>query len=131
MAVAQLYSFEDFPDVIRSFALPGGGSFAYVLASLVVTFEVLAVPFLLYMRISPLMRIVSMACGLLSALVWFVIALWINLTINNITNVGLLGATIPLPTGWWMLIVTMILLALIVTAIRTNRPVFYFAYCLR
>lgn len=101
MAVAQLYSYEDFPAVLSAMWLPGGDSFAMVLAALLVVYEVFALPFLLGMRLSPAMRIISMVFGWLTVAWWLYITLWQNLSANIIANNGLLGATVPLPVGWW------------------------------
>ncbi len=101
LAVSQLFSFEDFPGVLASLWLPGGDAMARMLAALIVSVEVLAVPFLLSMKLSPAMRAFSMVMGWLVAATWIKLTLWENLTTNAITNVGLLGATVPLPTGWW------------------------------
>lgn len=103
LAVAQLYSFEDFPETIASMGLPGGRVAADLYAALLVIGEVLAVPFLLAMRLSPAMRITSMISGWLILTGWLVIAAFINLTTNAITNSGVLGATIPVTPGWWMM----------------------------
>lgn len=102
LAVAQLYSYEDFPDVLASLWLPGGRPLATVLAALLVVSEVLAVPFLLSMRLSPAMRVMSMVAGWLAIVAWLKIAISINLTTNATTNSGILGATIPVSPGWWM-----------------------------
>lgn len=102
LAVAQLYSFEDFPQVIASMGLEGGRPMAEVYAALLVTGEVLALPFLLGMRLSPAMRAVSMLVGWLVVLSWLKIAIFLNVTTNAVTNSGVLGATIPVPAGWWM-----------------------------
>lgn len=101
MAVTQLFSFEDFPNVLASLWLPGGDAMARTLAALIVSMEVLAVPFLLSMRLSPAMRVLSMIMGWLVAATWLKLTLWENLTTNTISNAGLLGATIRLPAGWW------------------------------
>lgn len=102
LAVAQLYSYEDFPNVIASLWLPGGRPLAALVAALIVTGEVLAIPFLLGMRLSHAMRIVSMAAGWLVILAWLKIAIIINVSANAITNGGILGATVPVIPGWWM-----------------------------
>src|SRR5919202_305909 len=73
MVVAQLFTFEDFPAVIASLWLPGCDATARFLAAFLVVIEVLALPFLLSMRLSPLFRIVSMVLG------WVVVILWLGL----------------------------------------------------
>lgn len=102
LAVGQLYSFEDFPAVIASFWLPGGRVFSELCAALLVTGEVLALPFLLSMRLSPAMRIVSMLAGWGVIVGWSAMSLWVNLSVNAVTNSGVLGATVPIAPGWWM-----------------------------
>ena len=101
MVVAQLFTFEEFPDVIASMWLPGGAALAPLRAALIVTLEVTALLFLLSQRLSPAMRIVSMVAGWLVVAAWFGVVLWENLTINTIANGGFLGATVPVPVGWW------------------------------
>jgi hypothetical protein len=100
MATAQLFSFENFPEVIRHMWLPLG-EFAPVRAALLVTIEVLALPFLLSMSLSRAMRVFSMVAGWLAIGVWLMISLWVNLSGDIVTNSGLLGATVSLPVGWW------------------------------
>jgi hypothetical protein len=101
MAVAQLFTFEKFPAVISGMWLPGGDIFSPLYAALIVSFEVLAVPFLLSMRLSPAMRVFSMVAGWITVAAWFVVALWENMTQDVISNSGLLGASVHLPVGWW------------------------------
>lgn len=101
LAVTQLFKFEDFPGVIAGFWLPGGETTAKLLAALLVTGEVLALPFLLSMRLSPAMRFFSMVLGWLVIGTWLFLALWANLTTNVIGSMGIFGATLALPVGWW------------------------------
>lgn len=101
LAVAQLYSFEEYPDVIESMSLPTMWP-PSLYAALIVTLEVLAVPFLLGMRLSPAMRVASMVAGWLVISTWLKISLFLNVSVNAVTNSGALGATIPVAPGWWM-----------------------------
>lgn len=104
LAVAQLYSYEDFPDVIASFWLPGGRTFAALFAALLVVSEVLAIPFLLFMRLSPAMRVFSMVAGWVAIISWLITAVSIGVSDNAITNGGILGATVPIAPGWGTII---------------------------
>lgn len=101
MILAQLFTFENFPAVIATLWLPGGEVTAKALAAIVVIAEVFALPFLLSMRLSPLFRFVSMGLGWAVGILWFVLALWENMMAGTISNTGILGATVPLPVGWW------------------------------
>lgn len=98
-ATAQLFAFEDFPAVLAGYLLPGGYGSALLLAALLVTVEVLAVPYLLMMRLSPLMRGLSLVCGWLSCLIWLVLG-WLGLIQGGVSNSGLLGTTVSVPFGW-------------------------------
>ena len=101
MVVAQLFTFENFPALIANLWLPGGEPTAKIVAALVVIAEVLSLPFLLSMTLSPLFRVVSMTAGWLVGLMWVVLSLWENLMAGAISASGIFGATIPLPVGWW------------------------------
>jgi len=105
MVVAQLFTFEDFPDVIAGMWLPGGEALATVLAASIVSTEVFALPFLLGIRLSVAMRVVSMVLGWLVIAAWIAVSLWQNITANFISNTGILGDTISLPVGWWSVFV--------------------------
>lgn len=74
MALVQLVKFEKFTPFIES--VFDGGAAGKAIAAIIVTTEVFALPFLLRMRLSHLMRIVSMVCGWFAAFIW----LWISLT---------------------------------------------------
>ena len=78
-----------------------GASVRREIVLLIVALEVAAVPFLLGMRLSPAMRVVSMVSGWLVLLGWFVTLILQNLSSHVIANNGLLGATVSLPVGWW------------------------------
>lgn len=100
MIVAQLFTFEDFPAVLGAMWLPGSEAWMPVYAGVIVTLEVLALPFLLGMRLSVAMRVLSIVFG------WLVIAKWLvicvgNILVGDVVNSGLLGATVILPVGWW------------------------------
>ena len=100
-SVTQLFTFEAFIRLLDSFGLPGGVRVTHVLAAVIVITEVFALPFLLRMRLSPAMRVVSMVCCWLVALKWFGLTLWMMLSVNSISNVGFLGDLFRLTPGWW------------------------------
>lgn len=100
-AVSQLFNFNEFLTLLESFLLPGGAPVAHLLGGIIVISEVFALPFLLGMRLSPIMRIISTILGWLTALIWLKLAFWLNLTINTISNMGFLGTTVHLTPGWW------------------------------
>lgn len=107
LAVAQLFTFEKFPDVIMGLGLPWNNEVTAALqAALLVILEVAALPFLLFMPLSRLARVVSMVAGWLVIVWWVGIALWSNGMATSAPNTGLLGATIETPVGWWMIFVT-------------------------
>ena len=109
MVLTQLFSFEDFPAVISSLWLPGGEFTTKVLTAILVIAEVLALPFLLALRLSPLFRVVSMTLGWIVVLLWTLLTVWENLAVGTISNSGIFGATIPLPVGWWSVLFSLAL----------------------
>lgn len=100
-ALCQLYSFDEFLNLLESFWLPGGAPLAHLLGGIIVVSEIFALPYLLRMRLSPIMRIISMILGWVTALIWLILAFWLNLTINAVSNTGFLGTTVRLEPGWW------------------------------
>jgi len=100
-ALTQLFNFDEFLELLESFWLPGGVPVANLLGSMIVVSEIMALPFLLRMQLSPLMRIISMVFGWLTPLIWLKLALWLNLTVNAVSNMGFLGTTVHLTPGWW------------------------------
>ncbi len=109
MVVGQLFSFEKFIPLVESFWIPGGHGTATLVACVIVVGEVFALPFLLRMRLSPLMRVFSMACGWIVALLWLKLTFWAVLGTNSIDNVGLFGASLRLPVGWWAVLFSLAL----------------------
>lgn len=101
MVTAQLFRFHEFIPLIESFWLPGHQSASMIIASLIVSLELLALPFLVRMPLSLLMQLLSMLCGLVIAFVWLIISIYLASTINAVTNAGFFGVgLIDFPTGW-------------------------------
>lgn len=101
-AVSQLFAFETFSDIIATYGLPLDEAFNKVAAAVIVTLEVFAIPFLLMMRLSLLMRVVSMVSGWLVLIFWLAVGVWQSTVSFYIPNAGLFGSKISLPQGWWL-----------------------------
>lgn len=99
MVVAQLFTFEAFLQLFASFGFPGGIGTGYVIAALLVTSEVLAIPFLLRMSLSPAFRVFSMLLAGLVADIWLVVTIWTALMTNPPENVGFFGTIIDIQAG--------------------------------
>jgi hypothetical protein len=112
MAVAQLFSFEDFPALFADFSLPGGEGFAGFVSAALVAAEVFALPFLLGMAISPAFRWFSMFCSWIVAGGWSAISLWVVLTQPQVENIGFLGTVAPLMPGGWAIFISFALVIL-------------------
>ncbi len=110
VVVAQLLTFEDFPGVLAGYQLPGGYSTGSLLAALLVTLEVFTVPYLLMMRLSPLMRLLSLACGVVSGLIWLVLGLRLLFLADTAMSNGLLGATLAVTGGWYPILFAVVLI---------------------
>jgi len=100
-ALLQLFTFDKFLDLIENFGMPGGEPMAHLVGSLIVVSEVFALPFLLRLDLSRLMRVVSMVFGWLVPLAWLKLSLWVVLTSSTVNNIGFLGTKIQLMPGWW------------------------------
>lgn len=102
--LTELFTFEEFPGVIETFSLPGGHIIAVVLAGLLPLVAVAALPFLISMRLSHWSRRLSAVMVIAFPALWLLIGLWLNIAAPDAQNVGLFGATIPLPVGWWLVV---------------------------
>jgi hypothetical protein len=107
--VAQLFTFDKFLPLLENFALPGGVPIAHLFGGLFVASGVLALPFLLGFKLSPLMRFVSMVLGWLVPAMWLSVTLWLVFSTNSVTNVGFLGTVVKLMPGWWAVFVSIAL----------------------
>jgi len=109
MATAQLYSFDQFLELVETFGFPGGVSGAYFLGAFLVTCEVLALPFLLRMPLSPAFRWVSMVLGWVAAAIWIKVTIWLVLQPALTTNVGFLGTVVDILPSWWAVYMSLVL----------------------
>ncbi len=105
MVLGQLFAYEKFPALLEAYQLPGGVATAHLLAAVIVISEVFALPFLLRMKTSPLMRYKSMACSWLIAVIWLTLGIILTFANPAVANVGLLGAKMQLEPGIWALCV--------------------------
>ena len=112
MATAQLYSFDQFLELVETFGFPGGVSGAYFLGAFLVTCEVLALPFLLRMPLSPAFRWVSMVLGWVAAAIWIKVTIWLVLQPALTTNVGFLGTAVDILPSWWAVCMSLALAVL-------------------
>lgn len=122
-ALTQLFAFESYPDVIRSYGLPMVDELALPLAAVVVCLEVFAIPYLLWMRISRLMHLVSFTCGWLVLVYWLGVGVWQSLVDFHIANAGLFGAKLLLPQGWWLVSYIAVLMTLMAFVLWSSRSV--------
>ena len=111
MALGQLFTFEETVDLVARFGFLPNHASALSLMAVLATCEVMALPFLLRMRLSMLMRALSALCG------WVVALLWLRITLaavsNNLihANIGFLGDKVPIPVGWWCVVYGVLLVA--------------------
>ena len=124
MAVGQLFKFERFPDLLGGYWIIGGQAMAHLLAALLVTAEVFALPFLLRVRVSPLMRIVSLLAGGFVALSWLLLSFWVVVTPNNLVNAGIVGASVRLHPGVWQIIFSLVLVGLVIFTSWKQKSIF-------
>lgn len=106
MSVAQLFTFEEFIELFFSFdvALPQLVEALFI--PLLIVFQVIALPFLLRMNISPAFRWLSMGAGWIVPLGWLFIALCTATMYPLLENVGLLGTAVSLAPGLWVVAVS-------------------------
>ena len=97
---AQLFSLEKFIPLMETFELPGDHTARFVAVALV-TAGVLALPFLLRMKLSIGMRWFSMIASWVVPVLWIFLSIWMNTVGLGVANAGFLGASVTLEPGWW------------------------------
>lgn len=107
MALSQLFSFEGFLALLESFSLPGGAVTAHLIGSFLVVCEVFALPFLLRLALSPLMRIVSMILSWIVPVLWFLLSMWLTIITNAVNNIGFFGTVVHVMPGAWAVFVSL------------------------
>lgn len=110
-AVMQLFTFSKFLLILEGFNFPGGIPIAHLLAGLITACEVLALPFLLSLKLSHIMRVTSMVLGWLVPFMWFMLVFWMIVSNNVSSNssIGFFGSVIKLIPGWWAVFVSLAL----------------------
>lgn len=101
--LAQLFTFEKFSGVVAGYGLPGGSVTVAIVAWLLPLVTFVSLPFLLSMRMGDQLRLASRTAVVATPLLWAVIALWLILAVGERVNAGLLGATLEIPAGLWLL----------------------------
>lgn len=95
MLVSQLFGYEDLASELSSIMAINDIRLLQVVAGVVVLLELLALPYLLGMYLSQLLRFLSAAAGFGVAGFW----LLMSLTNAHIENSGIFASTIELPGG--------------------------------
>lgn len=110
LLITQLFTYEDFPAVIRTWSLPGGEVIVGLLVVIVPLCELFSLPFLFSLPMRNQLVTLSQYATLAAAILWLIISLWLTMT-GTIAESGFFGATLSLPAGIWMLVYSLLLLA--------------------
>lgn len=97
-----LLGFNHFVVALDSYDLPVSNN-GLAAAIYFVCLAILALPFLLRMKLSPAMRLVSMSAGLLTSLSWLGLSVWSTIYAHQIHHTALFAPALELPPGWWMI----------------------------
>jgi len=115
MLIGQLFTFETFIEWIASLNLPLNDMGVYLTASIIVITELLALPFLLRMSLSPAFRWVSMVFGWIAISKWVFFAAWTLFVIPS-DLIAFIGTVAPVAPGWWALLFSIALAILTIWA---------------
>jgi signal peptidase I len=99
-ALVHLFRIDTFVPEL-SLALGSNQTLTLWVASILVSMEVFALPFLMRMRLSPLAQYVSGAFAALVPLVWLLISIW---TFGLNTSTAQLGEFVSLPSSWVLIL---------------------------
>ncbi len=115
MLMLQLFTFESYPALVAQIvgvSVP----MASIVAAKLVALELFALPYLLAMKLSPLLRIVSMVCALMVAVFWFLA----GMLTTGLENSGIFGASLMLEGGAAPICWGVLLLGLVVYVVSST-----------
>lgn len=109
LVAAQLIMYEKFVPFMQSFNMFGNPAFSETFAAGMVIVEVMALPFLLRMNLSKLLRTISAGCLLVAGLAWTFLGYWsmmrpFNSTANTFEAILTHGNGFIMPFGLILLI---------------------------
>ena len=99
MATAQLMTYEKFVPLIQDYQLLHDPAFGKVFAALIVITEVMTLPFLLRMNLSPLLRIVSACSLILTGSAWLTLGIWHIVDSSAAVSAGVFGSILQHSIG--------------------------------
>ena len=100
-ALAHLVRIDKLIPTISQILSPAGASWFVVLVAIA---EVLALPYLLQLRVSPLMRVVSGVLVVLAPLAWTCLAIW---AAGSGHSTGQFSSYISTPGSWWLIMLNL------------------------
>ncbi len=103
LLLLQLFSFDVFPAMLAGIGLDG--TWSYVVAIALVVVELLALPFLLHMKLSKKFLNISMISGSVALLALSILEVWAFTAGQSV----LFGATFDLPGGSWSILLLLAL----------------------
>lgn len=112
MASLQLIAYEKFVPIIQNYHLFDNPSTSQIFSAFIIITEVMAMPFLLRMRVSPLLRSLSAGCLVLTVLWWLTLGIYGTFIDSSITKTGLLGGFLS-STSSFIVLAFAILLAVV------------------
>ena len=116
MLLSQLYGYEAFAALLFDIVPFHDSTQTIIFAAFIVTLELLALPYLLEMRLSKLMRFCSAVSGLLVGLFW----LFMSLTSAHAANSALFSDTIEVPGGIIAAVWSLILVSCMISVLYLN-----------
>lgn len=119
LLLAQLFTFEKFADVTYGFGLPGGMVTAGTLAVFIPLIELMALPFLISMKLDRRLRTLARACVVAVPGIWLILLVWqVAADSASKVNAGLFGATLTTPVGSWLIIFAALMLWAAILVVR-------------
>jgi hypothetical protein len=112
IAVAQMVSFDNFVNALRSYGIFGyRGTLA--LAIVVLVFEVFSVPFWLRLSLSKAARLVSALYAVLVPLIWTVMTVIAMMNGHHVSDAGYFGGHIRLQVSGFVLVLDLVWLVVV------------------
>lgn len=122
LVLTQLGSFEAFSAAVKSYGLFSTRG-AIVLALFIAAFEILALPALFRLMLSPAMRYICTGAIMAAPLLWLLLTSYAFLSGHTLANTGLFGGILKLPAGLLPVMMSALLLVAALASLCVLVPV--------
>lgn len=109
LVIAQLFQFEEFPELISAMNVPAEPFTPWFLAIVLPLLEIASLPYLISMKMAADLRRMSKWSGFTACIMWVLLTVWTSVNMGMSVESGLFGGTLATNSGWWSVLFAVLL----------------------